>query len=124
MNFREDSKNDLIPWSCIIDNKIASAYSIEDTFQKAIDALKTAWLLLPIDGGSNSCLFTAVMLMYNLKEHDGIVNGTSGGKSKVTVVDESRVKFHLYSRSIKVTIERSCVIPSNKDHTLDLALFL
>ena len=59
--------NNLIPHYYIIDNKIASPCSIEETIQNINNSLKTTWLLLHVEGSSNVLFFTAAAFMHNSK---------------------------------------------------------
>ena len=89
-----------------------------------MNAPKHIWILLCVDVGSNYFLVDAAALMHNAKQCDRVVNGTGGGKDKVTAVGELRAIFHSSLRSIKLTIERCHAMLSNKHYTLGLAPFL
>ena len=114
-------ENNLIPCSCALEVYQASTHSV-DAFEPT-NLQRTLKLLKHSDSGSNVCLCTSTDLLHNWTDYVGLVNGTSGRKSKVIAHGELHALFTMENAKYRITIERCYVMLSNRHHTLGLDPF-
>ena len=111
----------LRPASYHQDSLDPSACSIEVSSLAACN--EASALVMLVDGGSNVFLVTTEDLLHNVVPHVSTVTGTGEIKAKVAAHGALILLFALGSRTFKVMITRCYVMPTNRHHTLGLALF-
>ena len=76
-----------------------------------------------VDSGSNCLLSASEDILHNVKKYDGTVGAAGELKVPITAAGELHVLFPINDRCMKLTMDKCCVMLTNKHNAFGLSPF-